>query len=204
MSQRRFVFPRMDQPWLDALEELVPAVQTAFLGTGERSTRAEAIDLIEGGRAELARLRALDQDVRGARSGWSRTKPNGSANTWRDGARSPPEINSSWASYGRERVSVSGWGLAYRCSSWDWRACGRSDSTGELIRKDQSTGLGEGGRIGDRCNVEIRYCYTNSVNEVMKAFHAWDGSAEPKGWHRHPDSSRRRVNVDPAQEYLEP
>ena len=32
-------FPAMDQPWLDALEDIAPPVQTAFLSSGERFTR---------------------------------------------------------------------------------------------------------------------------------------------------------------------
>lgn len=57
-------FPRMDQPWLDALEDIAPPVQTAFLDSGERFTRNEALESIERARAELTRLGALEQDVR--------------------------------------------------------------------------------------------------------------------------------------------
>ena len=57
-------FPEMDQPWLDTLEDIAPPVQTAFLDSGERFTRNEALESIERARAELARLRALEQDVR--------------------------------------------------------------------------------------------------------------------------------------------
>lgn len=57
-------FPQMDQPWLDALEDIAPPVQTAFLDSGERLTRNDALESIERRRAELARLRALEQDVR--------------------------------------------------------------------------------------------------------------------------------------------
>jgi zinc/manganese transport system permease protein len=57
-------FPQMDQPWLDALEEIAPPVQTAFLDSGERLTRKDALESIDRRRAELARLRALEQDVR--------------------------------------------------------------------------------------------------------------------------------------------
>jgi len=56
--------PRMDMPWLDALEDLAPALQTVFLDPGERATRREALEAIALARAELARLRALEQDVR--------------------------------------------------------------------------------------------------------------------------------------------
>jgi len=34
-------FPAMDQPWLDALEDIAPPVQTAFLSSGERFTRID-------------------------------------------------------------------------------------------------------------------------------------------------------------------
>ncbi len=57
-------FPQMDQPWLDALEDIAPPVQTAFLNSGERVTRNDALESIERARVELARLRALEQDVR--------------------------------------------------------------------------------------------------------------------------------------------
>ena len=65
-------FPRMDQPWLDAIETVAPPVQTVFLTEFERSTRSETLNDIERARAELARLRALEQDVR-----WGRTEMDG-------------------------------------------------------------------------------------------------------------------------------
>jgi zinc/manganese transport system permease protein len=57
-------FPQMDQPWLDALEDMAPPIQTAFLDSGERMTRNEVLASIERARAELRHLRALEQDVR--------------------------------------------------------------------------------------------------------------------------------------------
>ena len=60
-------FPRMDQPWLDALERIAPRVQTAFLTDFERDTRAETLDAVAKARAELARLRELELDVRWGR-----------------------------------------------------------------------------------------------------------------------------------------
>ena len=59
-----FVFPRMDQPWLDAIESIAPPVQTTFLTDFERTTRGEMIASIERSQAELIRLRELEQDVR--------------------------------------------------------------------------------------------------------------------------------------------
>jgi zinc/manganese transport system permease protein len=60
-------FPRMDQPWLDALESIVPPVQTAFLDDYERSIRTDMFESIARAKAELARLRELEQDVRWGR-----------------------------------------------------------------------------------------------------------------------------------------
>ena len=57
-------FPRMDHLWLDALENVAPPIQMAFLSTGERATRAETLGEIARAKAELVRLRALEQDVR--------------------------------------------------------------------------------------------------------------------------------------------
>lgn len=57
-------FPKMDQPWLDALENLAPSVQEAFLTPGERATRIDSLESVAQASAELTRLRALEQDVR--------------------------------------------------------------------------------------------------------------------------------------------
>jgi zinc/manganese transport system permease protein len=56
-------FPKMDHPWLDAVERFTPAVQTAFLTDYERSTRAETVESIARSQSELAALRGLQQDV---------------------------------------------------------------------------------------------------------------------------------------------
>jgi zinc/manganese transport system permease protein len=63
------LFPQMDQPWLDALEDAAPPVQTAFLDMGERFTRDQALRSIAHAQTELAHLRALEQDVR-----WGKTQ----------------------------------------------------------------------------------------------------------------------------------
>jgi zinc/manganese transport system permease protein len=57
-------FPQMDQPWMDALEDMVPPAQTAFLDSGERLTRNEVLASIARARTELTRLRTLEQDAR--------------------------------------------------------------------------------------------------------------------------------------------
>src|SRR5258705_12348211 len=44
-----------------------------------------------------------------------------------------------------------------------------------------------------------RWCY-ESVWDAMEALAAWDGEGEPQGWHRHPDTGRRREGGDPATE----
>ena len=36
------------------------------------------------------------------------------------------------------------------------------------------------------------------------ALNAWDGTGEPAGWDRHPQSGRRRPNGDASQEYFQP
>jgi zinc/manganese transport system permease protein len=58
------LFPQMDQPWLDAVEWTAPIVHTMFLNEDDRKTRSDALDSIERGQAELAELRAREQDVR--------------------------------------------------------------------------------------------------------------------------------------------
>jgi zinc/manganese transport system permease protein len=55
--------PGMDQPWLDALEELVPAVRQAFLDAGERDAWAESRQAIDEGLAELDRARRLQEEA---------------------------------------------------------------------------------------------------------------------------------------------
>jgi zinc/manganese transport system permease protein len=57
-------FPHLEQPWLDALADAAPIIETAFLDADERELRTEAIASIGRAQAELTRLRALDQDVR--------------------------------------------------------------------------------------------------------------------------------------------
>ena len=42
-------FPGLDQPWLDALEDMAPPVQTVFLNESERATREEVLDSIVRG-----------------------------------------------------------------------------------------------------------------------------------------------------------
>jgi zinc/manganese transport system permease protein len=57
------VFPGMDHPWLDWLEAAAPSVRLAFLTPGERAAHRDSREAMDRGVAELARLRALQQDV---------------------------------------------------------------------------------------------------------------------------------------------
>jgi zinc/manganese transport system permease protein len=62
------LLPGMDHLWLDWLEEAAPAVRLAFLTPGERAAQRDSGEALARGTAELARLRALQQDVQwGAR-----------------------------------------------------------------------------------------------------------------------------------------
>jgi zinc/manganese transport system permease protein len=60
-------FPGIDQPWLNALENIAPPVQTAFLSDQERMMRTDMLESIATANAELVRLRELEQDVRWGR-----------------------------------------------------------------------------------------------------------------------------------------
>jgi hypothetical protein len=41
-----------------------------------------------------------------------------------------------------------------------------------------------------------------SLEAALAAAKAWDATAEPSGWLRHPQSGRRRPGGDPAREYV--
>jgi len=57
-------FPAMDHPWLDAIESVAPKVQETFLFEEELETLRDTEASLERGRAELERLRRMQQDVR--------------------------------------------------------------------------------------------------------------------------------------------
>lgn len=50
-----------------------------------------------------------------------------------------------------------------------------------------------------------RWCY-ETRESAEAALDKWAGNigTEPDGWHRHPDSGRRRPDGDPAREYFNP
>lgn len=59
------------------------------------------------------------------------------------------------------------------------------------------------GQIGDLTGYTDRWCY-NTEAGARAALEAWDGTGEPYGWHRHPDSGRRRPGGDATKEYVAP
>jgi zinc/manganese transport system permease protein len=62
------LLPGMDHLWLDWLEAAAPPVRLAFLTPGERAVHHDTQEALGRGAADLARLRALQQDVQwGAR-----------------------------------------------------------------------------------------------------------------------------------------
>ena len=56
------------------------------------------------------------------------------------------------------------------------------------------------GKMGDRTSYDDRWCY-HSLEAALVAFHNWDGTGEPAGWHRHPGTGRRRSET--GKEYVE-
>jgi hypothetical protein len=49
------------------------------------------------------------------------------------------------------------------------------------------------GKMGDEISIYDRWCY-HSREDAQKALDNWNGIGEPDGWHRHPQSGRRRQN----------
>lgn len=47
----------------------------------------------------------------------------------------------------------------------------------------------------DHCGHRTRYCYAHPWLAVM-AFDEWDGVGDPAYWHKHPDTSRRRSEIE--------
>lgn len=56
-----------------------------------------------------------------------------------------------------------------------------------------------------RCTLgyDDRWCY-RTLSLALAAATVWDGTGEPQGWHRHPDSGRRRPDGDPTRQYVNP
>lgn len=57
----------------------------------------------------------------------------------------------------------------------------------------------------DSWTYDDRWCYANVALAVTQA-RAWgaEPGTEPAGWHRHPETGRRRPDGDPAREYAMP
>lgn len=53
------------------------------------------------------------------------------------------------------------------------------------------------GRIGDRLGYDTHWCYATRTDAVA-ALDRWNGTGEPTGWMRHPDTGRR-VSRDPNE-----
>lgn len=60
------------------------------------------------------------------------------------------------------------------------------------------------GTVGSELGYDNRWCY-HSVDVAIAALDEWERrgfEGEPLGWHRHPDSGRRRTNGNPSTEYI--
>jgi hypothetical protein len=57
------------------------------------------------------------------------------------------------------------------------------------------------GEADDRCTYLDRFCY-QTEDGARAALDAWDGTKDPQGWHRHPNTGRRRPAGDPLREYI--
>jgi hypothetical protein len=56
----------------------------------------------------------------------------------------------------------------------------------------------------DRLGYENRWCY-HTAQQAFTAAEEWTGDypdTEPRGWYRQPSTGRRRVDGDPAKEYI--
>lgn len=61
------LFPKMDQPWLDGLETVLPILQDGFLTEKEKARKAETLEDIARANDELTKLKAQEQEVRWGR-----------------------------------------------------------------------------------------------------------------------------------------
>lgn len=62
------------------------------------------------------------------------------------------------------------------------------------------------GYMGDQTGYFDRWCYANETlaKDALGEFPVNPPSGyEPAGWHRHPNTGRRRTGGDPATEYVE-
>jgi len=61
------------------------------------------------------------------------------------------------------------------------------------------------GHADDGFGYDTEWTY-ETEERALAALKKWNPleQAEPEGWHRHPDSGRRRPDGDPAKEYVRP
>ena len=57
------------------------------------------------------------------------------------------------------------------------------------------------GRLDSEMSIENQWCF-HTHEAARDALAAWDGSGEPEGWHRHPDTGRRRPGGDAQREEI--
>jgi hypothetical protein len=62
------------------------------------------------------------------------------------------------------------------------------------------------GTMFDDWGYEDRWCYADLKKASAGLVDWWSRGfeGEPTGWHRHPDTGRRRPDGDPSQEYIDP
>lgn len=62
------------------------------------------------------------------------------------------------------------------------------------------------GRIGDREGYDTRFCYADraKAEEGLREWAKRGFRGEPTGWHRHPNTGRRRDDGDPSKERIAP
>lgn len=95
-------------------------------------------------------------------------------------------------------------GLKQDVAATDMRDLG--DGTWVMVRRLLFHWMMVRGDFGDLIGYFDRWCYADEAlaRSALAAFPLHPGSGyEPSGWHRHPPSGRRRVDGDPAREYVE-
>jgi hypothetical protein len=57
-------------------------------------------------------------------------------------------------------------------------------------------------RDGCEWGYDTSYCY-HTDEAAISAMNEWDGTGDPEGWHRNPETGRRRPDGDPSREYVD-
>lgn len=79
-----------------------------------------------------------------------------------------------------EKIKTHGYPYVKLLSDERWAALSPMNFTTAILM----------GYVDDDYGYEDRWCY-NSYEAAKKALDDWDGTGEPRGWHRHPSSGRR-------------